>query len=41
MKTEKEKNEFKLKGKLAKFAISKGFESHLVWETLKNRFKAK
>lgn len=37
-KTEKETNEFKLKGKLAKYAMSKGFESHLVWQALKDFF---
>ena len=38
MRTEKEKNEFKLKGKLAKHAIRKGFEPHLVWQALKDFF---
>lgn len=38
-KTEKEKNEFILKGKLAKYAISKGFESHLVWQVLTDIFR--
>ena len=36
--TEKETNEFKLKGRLAKYAISKGYESNLVWQTLKEFF---
>lgn len=36
--TEKETNEFKLKGRLAKYAISKGFESPLVWQALKDFF---
>lgn len=36
--TEKETNKFKLKGKLAKYAISKGFESPLVWQALKDFF---
>ena len=34
----KETDEFKLKGKLAKYAISKGFEAPLVWQTLKEIF---
>ena len=38
MKTEKETNEFKLKGRLAKYAIRKGFEPHLVWQVLKDFF---
>ena len=38
MKTEKETNEFKLKGRLAKHAMRKGYESHLVWQTLKEFF---
>ncbi len=37
-KTEKETNEFKLKGRLAKYAMSKGFEAHLVWQALKDIF---
>ena len=37
-KTEKETNEFKLKGRLAKYAMSKGFESYLVWQALKDIF---
>ncbi|MEM6319515.1 MAG: regulatory protein RecX [Bacteroidota bacterium] len=36
--TEKETNEFKLKGRLAKYAIGKGFESSLVWSVLKEHF---
>jgi len=38
MKTEKETNEFKLKGRLAKHAMRKGYESHLVWQALKDIF---
>ena len=38
-KTEKETNEFKLKGRLAKYAMSKGFESYLVWQALKDIFE--
>ena len=34
-KTERETNEFKLKGRLAKYAINKGYESWIVWEELK------
>ena len=33
-KSSTEKNEFKRKGKIASFLISKGFESWLVWEEL-------
>ena len=40
-KTEKETNEFKLKGRLAKYAMSKGFESYLVWQALKDIFPRK
>lgn len=39
--TEKETNEFKLKGRLAKHAIRKGYESHLVWQVLKDFFPKK
>ncbi len=35
-KTLREKNSFKRTQKLAKFAESKGFESFLIWETLKD-----
>jgi len=44
-KTERETNEFKLRGRLAKYAINKGYESWIVWEELKkmdlkkNKFK--
>lgn len=34
--TIREANDFKKKGKLAAFAIGKGYESFLVWEVLKN-----
>ena len=30
-----EPNAFKRKSKIAKYAMGKGFESHLIWETLK------
>lgn len=33
------KNEFELKGKVAKYAISRGFESDLVWDVLKELFE--
>lgn len=36
--TEKEMNVFKLKGRLAKHAMRKGYESHLVWQVLKDFF---
>ncbi len=32
-----EKNEFMTNGNLAKYAISRGFESDIVWEEVKNR----
>lgn len=35
---EKEKNIFQLKGKLAQYAINKGFEAPLVWNILNNKF---
>ena len=38
MRTEKETNEFKLKGRLAKYAIGKGFEPALVWQVVKDFF---
>lgn len=38
LSTEKETNEFKLKGRLAKYAINKGFEPALVWQALKDLF---
>lgn len=36
--TETETNQFKLKGRLAKHAIRKGYEPHLVWQVLKDFF---
>jgi len=35
-KSVKSANPFELKGKLARYAVSKGFESHLVYELLEN-----
>ncbi len=37
-KEEREKNEFKRKGKLAQYAIRKGYETHLVWTVIHQIF---
>lgn len=37
LKQETEKNPFKLKNKVARFVISKGYEPDMVWEALKDR----
>ena len=40
-KEEREKNEFKRKGKLAQYAMRKGYESHLVWKMIHQIFNKK
>lgn len=40
-KAEREKNEFKRKGKLAQYAMRKGFEAHLVWKVIHEIFNDK
>jgi len=40
-KEEREKNEFKRKGKLAQYAIRKGYETYLVWKVIHRIFKDK
>lgn len=37
----REPNAFKKRGKLAKYAIGKGYEAHLVWELIKAHFMNK
>jgi regulatory protein len=36
----KAKNEYERKTKLAKYAMTKGYESHLVWQVVNDAFKA-